>query len=434
MTPGGGVRATLALRGWPLAGASRRQIAYFFTVDAAAIIWSVVAISRARPSLHSSGVLLLLILLAVAFEEGARRAARLQLRLSADLKRDMISVWAVAGAVALRPASAVTLLSVVLGYVWFRQQRPAGQPLFRKWFNGSTEMLGCLIAGLVVRNGSNLWDRLPWALAGAVSVVLAILVYTGVNRLLVTLALVGFGVRGRALIGSRDDNMIELATLCLGGLVAVAVLHQPWLTILVIAPMVTLQRGALVRELETAAMTDAKTGMLNAVAWEQLAKRELSRAAREDYPVALLIIDVDRFKLVNDRYGHLVGDTVLRAIGRSLGASMREYDTVGRFGGEEFVAVLPEADEAAALIVAERVRSHVNELRVSDLVEGLEPVEDDLLAVSIGVACVPADGRELPELLHAADRALYRAKANGRNQVQLAHRGAGGRPGLMPLS
>jgi diguanylate cyclase (GGDEF)-like protein len=141
--------------------------------------------------------------------------------------------------------------------------------------------------------------------------------------------------------------------------------------------------------------------------------------------VGLLIIDIDRFKLVNDHYGHLAGDTVLRAVGRSLGTAMREYDTVGRFGGEEFVAVLPDADEESALMVAERVRARVNTLRVSQLIDGIEPGPDDVLAVSIGVACMPNDGKELPDLLLAADRALYQAKAGGRNQVRLAHRGDG---------
>ncbi len=85
-----------------------------------------------------------------------------------------------------------------------------------------------------------------------------------------TFALLGVGVRGHALLGTRDDNLIELATLCLGGLLSLAVVHQPWLAALVLVPMIALQRGALVRELETAATVDAKTGLLNAVAWEHL--------------------------------------------------------------------------------------------------------------------------------------------------------------------
>jgi diguanylate cyclase (GGDEF)-like protein len=189
--------------------------------------------------------------------------------------------------------------------------------------------------------------------------------------------------------------------------------------------MVALQRGALVRELETAATTDAKTGLLNAIAWEQLAKREMARAVRARESVGLLIIDVDRFKVVNDRFGHLAGDAVLRGVGKCLQTSMREYDAVGRFGGEEFVAVLPTADDSEAMVVAERTRARVNQLRVSDFVEGIPEDSDLNLAVSIGVSCMPADGQELVELLHAADGALYRAKAMGRNRVVLADRGAG---------
>jgi diguanylate cyclase (GGDEF)-like protein len=266
---------------------------------------------------------------------------------------------------------------------------------------------------------------LPFALEGLVSVLLAIAVYGAVNRALVTLALLDMGARGRALLGSRDENLVELATLCLGGLLALAAVYQPWLCVLVVAPMAALQRGALVRELEAAATTDAKTGLLNAVAWEHLAKREMARGLREEYGVGLLIIDVDRFKVVNDRFGHLAGDAVLRGVGKCLEASMREYDGVGRFGGEEFVAVLPNAVEADSMVIAERTRAKINQLRVSDFVEGI-PEESDLnLAVSIGVSCMPADGTELAELLHAADGALYRAKAMGRNRVVLADRGAG---------
>jgi diguanylate cyclase (GGDEF)-like protein len=345
--------------------------------------------------------------------------------MSSDLKRDMTSVWAVCGAVALRPASAVALLGTVVVYVWFRQQRPAGQPLHRKCFNAATALIGCLTAGYVVHAGQHVWGALPWSLSGSVSVIAAIVVYTTVNRGLVTLALTSVGVRGRVLLGSRDDNLIEIATLCLGGLVALAVLHVPWLAALVIAPMVTLQRGALVRELEMAATTDAKTGLLNAVAWEHVAQREISRARRDKYSVAVLIIDIDRFKLVNDRFGHLIGDTVLRGVGRCISDEVREYDSVGRFGGEEFVAVLPEVDDAAAMVVAERVRARVNDLRVSTLLDRVGEDDNDVLAVSIGVACWPADGDELSDVLHAADSALYRAKGTGRNRVELAERGSG---------
>jgi diguanylate cyclase (GGDEF)-like protein len=425
MTRAGRTRAIPDLRVWPVATAPGKFVAYVMAVNLVAVIWTVVALFRLRSSAHEWAVLGLLIALSLVFEEGARRAARLQLRLSADLKRDMTSVWCVAGAVGLRPGYAVILLVTVMSYVWLRQQRPAGEILHRKVFNASTALLGCLGSGLALHAGEGSWHGYPLMLSGAVSVVVVIVVHTLINRALVTGGLTVLGARGRELLGSADDNLIEVATLCLGGLVALAVLFQPWLAILVLAPMITLQRGALVRELETAAMVDAKTGLLNAVAWEQLAKRELGRAERDKSSVGILIIDIDRFKLVNDRFGHIAGDKVLREVARRLGAEVREYDTVGRFGGEEFVAVLPSASEVEALVVAERLRSRVNDLLVSSIVEGISAADDYSMAVSIGVSCTPTDGAELADLLLAADSALYRAKSGGRNRVVLAERGTG---------
>lgn len=424
MLRAGSVRARLAMRGWPVADASAGVLAYMFPVNAIALILCLVAVLRIDGSAGSWGVLLLLVAISVAFEEGSRRAARLQIRLSSQLRTDMTSVWAVAGAVALSPGMAVLLLGAVLLYAWLRQWRPAGEALYRKWFVVSTILLGCLVAGAAAREVADVSHGLPWALTGSLPVLVAVAAYTTINRLLVTVGLVVMGVRGRILLGSRHDNLIELSTLCLGGLVSLAVLYQPWLALLVVAPMVTLQRGALVRELETAASTDSKTGLLNAVAWDHLAQRELARSQRDETPLAILIIDIDRFKLVNDRYGHLVGDAVLRGVGRCLDAEVREYDTVGRFGGEEFVAVLPDTDDGAAMAVAERLRSRVNELSVTSFVDGLDD-DGKRMSVSIGASCTPVDGKELSELLYSADQALYRAKENGRNQVRLAYRGGG---------
>jgi len=425
MIKSGGARAVALLRGWPMAALPPRMIGYLLVVEVGTVAWAAHALTSLRAPGQAWLVFALLGGLAVAFELAAARAARLSLRLSSDLKRDMTSVWSVAAIVALPTGQTVLLNAIVLLLVWREQHRRSGQKAYRGGFAACSALLGVLTGSLVLHSTASAWQSMPWALTGAVSVLVAIAVHTITNRTLITLALFGVGVRGRTLLGSRDDNLTELATLCLGGLVAMAALHQPWLCVLVIAPMVALQRGAMVRELETAATTDAKTGLLNAVAWEHLAKREIARAQRERYGVGLLIIDVDRFKIVNDRFGHLAGDAVLRGVGKCLEASMREYDAVGRFGGEEFVAVLPNADESEALVVAERTRAKVNQLRVSDFVEGIPEESDLVLAVSIGVSCMPVDGDEMSDLLHAADGALYRAKAMGRNRVVLADRGAG---------
>jgi diguanylate cyclase (GGDEF)-like protein len=428
-------RSRESWRGWAIWRDPRCFVIYLLAVDLLAIVWAVHAVAMTRWEPRSFAVLALLIAMAMLFEEGARRAARLRLRLSGDLKRDMTSVWVVASAVALKPGPAVVLLSVLLSYIWFRQQRPAGEPLSHKAFNASVIVIGALTAGHAVRIPLDTFHESPWAVIASLSSLIAIVVYAAVNRTLVTGGLLLLGVRGSALLGSRDDNLFELATLCLGGLTALAVQQEPWLAGLALVPMIALQRGALVRELELAAMTDTKTGLLNAAAWEQLAQRELARARREKYAVAVLIIDLDRFKLVNDRFGHLVGDEVLKGIGRCLSAETRDYDTVGRFGGEEFVAVLPETSAADAVRIAERIRAAVNRTSVHDLVANADRSGGaDLLSVSIGVACSGVDGDELIDLLYEADRALYYAKESGRNQVQRARPGEGERPQIIAAS
>jgi diguanylate cyclase (GGDEF)-like protein len=194
--------------------------------------------------------------------------------------------------------------------------------------------------------------------------------------------------------------------------------------LLVLVPLLALRRTPHMRELVAAATTDAKTGLLNARAWEQVARRALDARSGPSRPGAVLVVDIDRFKLVNDRYGHLAGDLALRAVGRALAANVRAADRVGRFGGEEFVVVLPGAADVAALAVAERLRAAVARLRLADCLD--EPAADLPISVSIGVACAPQDGTALADLLRAADRALFAAKGDGRNRVALAGRGGGG--------
>lgn len=411
-------------RQWALWRAPRGLIAYMLLVEAVAFGWTGFAATQVRSNLREWGSLLLLGVVAIGFDEGSRRVARLKIRLGSALHADMTSVWAVAAAVALPSGMAAGLLFVVFTYDWFRHFRPANEELFRKLFVAATVMLGCLLAGETFRFVQGRAADLPWLLAGLVAVVAAILAYTVANRGLVTVGLLLLGTRPRDLLATADENLVELATLCLGGLTSLAVLYQPWTVVLVIAPMFTLQRGALMRELEAAASTDAKTGLLNAIAWEHLAERELARAARDKYALAVLIVDIDRFKRVNDQYGHLVGDQVLRRIGKAISAEVREYDGVGRFGGEEFVVLLPEVDAVESMVIAERIRARVNELRISDLVDGVAALADDLMSVSIGVSSSAFGAEDVADMLRAADAALYLAKAEGRNRVVLAGTGS----------
>jgi len=164
-------------------------------------------------------------------------------------------------------------------------------------------------------------------------------------------------------------------------------------------------------ELERSAFTDALTGLHNRAFFDQALRRELKRARRGARPLALLLVDVDDFKRVNDTLGHTAGDRALAALGRLVRRTLREIDLAARFGGEELVLLLPETAREGARIAAERLRLAVAEGFAGDAPAG---------TVSVGAAATPEDGLEAEALLAAADGALYRAKGEGRNRVALA--------------
>ena len=143
-----------------------------------------------------------------------------------------------------------------------------------------------------------------------------------------------------------------------------------------------------------------------------LLNTELGRAKRLRTPLSVCFIDLDFFKLVNDNHGHMVGDEVLRSVAKKVSSAVREYDHVGRYGGEEFLVVLPNCAAEAAREVAERVRQQVGEEPIVIATTQLR------ITVSIGLS-EWRSGQELPDLLNRADVALYRAKQNGRNRVEV---------------
>jgi diguanylate cyclase (GGDEF)-like protein len=175
-----------------------------------------------------------------------------------------------------------------------------------------------------------------------------------------------------------------------------------------------LRMAMLVEETQHAATTDPLTGIMNRRALLAALDIEQSRSERHGYPMSLLLLDVDHFKIINDQHGHAMGDQVLAALGRLLTAEVRKTDFVGRWGGEEFVVVLSGADESGARIGAERIRSAVERMELLDDKGNLVSVR-----VSIGVSCLEVnDTAEV--LIDRADRAMYQAKSSGRNRVVVA--------------
>jgi diguanylate cyclase (GGDEF)-like protein/PAS domain S-box-containing protein len=167
--------------------------------------------------------------------------------------------------------------------------------------------------------------------------------------------------------------------------------------------------------LRTQSIKDALTGLYNRRYLEEMLEREIRRSVRAGHSLGILMIDLDHFKKFNDTYGHDAGDTVLREAASFLSRSIRIEDTACRFGGEEFVIILPTADLNASQARAERIRSKLCELTVLHQGTSLGKI-----TISVGVADLPLHGTSPKELLEAADAALYRAKREGRDRVVVA--------------
>lgn len=170
----------------------------------------------------------------------------------------------------------------------------------------------------------------------------------------------------------------------------------------------------LYSKLSKLAITDGLTGLYNHRHFQGLLKQEIARSHRYGYPVGLLLIDIDHFKIFNDTYGHQVGDEVLKVVASTLKKNVRLTDAVARYGGEEMTIILPHTSLDDAGVVAEKIRRAVEKL---ELPAGGKTVK---ITISIGVAAYPDCAAEQQQLIQEADDAMYRAKENGRNQVQVA--------------
>jgi len=165
--------------------------------------------------------------------------------------------------------------------------------------------------------------------------------------------------------------------------------------------------------LEFEAAHDRLTALWNRGAIEDLLQREVQRSLRTEEPLGIVMADIDYFKRINDTQGHLVGDAVLQEVARRLAAAVRSYDFVGRYGGEEFLIVLPECDAPDLAVIAERLRCCTAD----------RPIGQICVTLSLGIVSVKQGGqgpRDCEVLLRAADAALYTAKAEGRNRVSVA--------------
>jgi diguanylate cyclase (GGDEF)-like protein len=159
-------------------------------------------------------------------------------------------------------------------------------------------------------------------------------------------------------------------------------------------------------------MHDGLTGIFNRRAIEEYTEAELDLARRKERPLSVILLDIDHFKAINDQYGHSIGDHTLQQLAGILPRNLRQYDRIGRWGGDEFIVILPDTKISEANMIAERMRIATAETKWS-----LENGEYYAVQISLGVACAFGSYPSLIKLVDAADLAMYQAKQAGRNHV-----------------
>jgi diguanylate cyclase (GGDEF)-like protein len=400
--------------------ARRRWVAYALLSEVVTVALTAAYLVARPPSRSDLMWFTVLLALGVGQAEMSRHIERVRRWMGGQTHINVTSVWYLAGAVMLSPGWVSVLAIALYFHLWVRVWRLVrSRPAHRVVASTAWGALSCIAASWALEASGlgRLGDAPRSSVRGAAIVLVAALVFELVNLLVVATGIYLY-THSRELtdlVGTWNDNALELVTLCLGGLTALSLAYQPILVIFVLPPLVMLHRNVLMKQLEEAAATDEKTGLFNAYGWRDLASRELARTARTRTGCGVLMVDLDHFKRVNDSHGHLAGDSVLKAVGALLRAEVRDYDVVGRFGGEEFAVLLPDITEQHAVAIAERIRKAVTELEVVVEIEDHRGTVAGL-SVSIGVA-VSADSGTIDRLLLAADTALYKAKSDGRNMV-----------------
>jgi diguanylate cyclase (GGDEF)-like protein len=337
------------------------------------------------------------------------------------LVRDFISAWVLPVAILLPPAYAVVTPIPLLVLTQWRIHRGV---VYRRVFTAAAMGLAYGSASVVFRAfpawfagggiGSG-FHALRWALAVSACELVGGRGHNALIAVAVKIASPHTRLRDQEL--SREALLGDVTEFNLAVLITIIVAVTPAFSVFAVLMWLMVRRFMMHTLLLARSRIDTKTGLLNASTWEAEAVTEIARAIRADIPVAVALIDIDHFKLVNDTHGHLAGDKVLKAMGDEIRGRLRQTDIAGRFGGEEFVVLLPNAGEADALRVADRLRQHI---AATPFPIGADP--EDLtnavkLTISAGVAALTDDCRELTDLMAAADAALYHAKQNGRNKT-----------------
>jgi diguanylate cyclase (GGDEF)-like protein len=398
-----------SLSEWPLWKLRPQLLVLVLAVDAVGIAAVVASVLRFTSAAADWKIFALLLACAVISAEVSRRLGR-----PSGVFKDLGSAWTLPMIFLLPQLYALLAIVALRMHAQFRVRRTVP---YRSVFTASSVAIGIVVAGrmfhAVAPQGMTLagWSH-PHGVTVGYALLCAI-VSAAINSTLVLAAVALSSPENtfwRQFINT-ETRMLDAVEISSGIVVTVIRLVNPLLLPVMLVPMLVLRSQARI---------DAKTGLLNAGTWSREAERELLAAGRRHSAAAVMLIDLDHFKRVNDAYGHLVGDQVLRAVAGVLSDQVRRSDLAGRFGGEELILLLPDTGAARSRVVAERLHQQIGALVVDPEERSIGRHGAIRVTASIGVALLGVDGNDVTELLAAADVALYRAKHLGRNRTCLA--------------
>ena len=387
--------------------------AYCWTVTALTGVVALVVVRVGSPGpAHSTAALVALVALAAGCTAVAVASGRGLGDGGASDGRplwDVTWLWLFCAALVL-PVGETVLLSLVL-------LLDVGLVARRPWHRASLYWASSVLALLL---GRVVAGDLTALHAGRVVLAVGTTLVVQLGLVGVALVVESWAWRWPTELVSRDGVLTELVCLTVAALLATTLRTDP-VVVLLAVPVVLLVQGSFQLPcLRRDARKDSKTGLDTDARWRERAGAGLAELQRAGRAASVLLLDVDRFKAVNDSAGHLAGDAVLAAVAGAVTGQLRDGDVIGRFGGDEFVALLRGVGAVRAHEVGERMRRAVGDLTVHAVGVDGSPVHLDTVTISVGVADTDGCGHDLEQLVLAADGALLAAKRAGRNRVHTA--------------
>ncbi|WP_026423242.1 GGDEF domain-containing protein [Actinokineospora inagensis] len=411
------------VQGYELSTTPRQVVAYVLAIDLLAIAATGATAGLLPVSPTDGARLAVLVGCAIVHVELCRSIER-ERKLAAGSGPfvDCLTPWHFAGALVLPPSLSSLFVVFTQTYVWYRVWR-GRRPLYKWVFSAATVLLATQASAVVLYAAPGPHPGVPpgWVGLGFEVAVAALRWLVNYSLVLGAVLATSPDLRAGKIVNGFGDQILEAGALGLGLAAAGLLQLDARLLVGIVVGLVALHRGVLLAQFRHASRTDGKTGLYTPAWWNQIATGAMQRAADARTSVGVLMLDLDHFKRLNDNYGHLAGDQVLRAVAETITSAIRSYDAACRWGGEEFAVVLPHIDSEDLYAIGDRIRRQVRTLNPTVTTGDGTTTDIPDLTISIGGALYPTPGiTTLTDLQLAADAALYAAKHNGRDCVKLA--------------